>query len=516
MTSNTDTPPAAPPPTEERLFTNWSSEDSPRERANQQLQSARSIESRRTTSQTEQIERESGDVEELRHIPVSMMTVPSTQEQTNQVGARLIDHETNTTDVETRLPRDEVRTDVIQTHNQGIQVPSSSGELSSHSMYMEESLVRSNMPNNILQLDGPTSVCTRRRQPLPIAGRTTIPGDGYPDDSNSDSHNNRFCEDRKYLARRRYHEERGGRTPDRENNQGQGYPGRGGPPANGGPPDDGGPPDNGGPPDDGGLPDDGGPPDDEGPPGDGRPPRRPRRQGLPGPPRPPGPVHPIIVQQPQVTLDTYVLENTFGTVGQSMLQLARAQDQTNRYLQEHLQQGQMNMQVHTGALQQLATSNYQRNFDHIFASIPIYDGSNREDFFPWLECLEAACFYSGRNIKTEALGRSAGPVQNVIMALPNACSWKAIREELKRCFSDQTSLGHTATQLENMTQKPNEPLRLYIFRYSKIHKSVTKQDACYDTDPSRWFRFLTSITYTTIADKITRSENLPTKTATML
>ena len=203
-----------------------------------------------------------------------------------------------------------------------------------------------------------------------------------------------------------------------------------------------------------------------------------------------------------------MLENTFDTVGQSMLQLARAQDQTNRYLQEHLQQGQMNMQPHTGALQQLATSTYQWNFDHIFASIPIYDGSNREDFFPWLEHLEAACFYSGRNIKTEALGRSAGPVQNVIMALPDAHSWKAIREELKRCFSDQTSLGHAAAQLENMSQKPNEPLRLYIFRYSKIHKSVMKRDACYDTDPSRWFRFLTSITNTTITDKITRSENL--------
>ena len=60
-----------------------------------------------------------------------------------------------------------------------------------------------------------------------------------------------------------------------------------------------------------------------------------------------------------------------------------------------------------------------------------------------------------------------------------------------------------------MTQKPNEPLRLYIFRYSKIHKLVTKQDACYDTDPSRWFRLLTSITNTTIAGKITRSEFLP-------
>ena len=116
------------------------------------------------------------------------------------------------------------------------------------------------------------------------------------------------------------------------------------------------------------------------------------------------------MQQPEVTLDTTMLENTCGTVGQPMLQLARAQDQTNRYLQENLQQGQMNMQVHTGALQQLATSTYQRNFDHIFASKPIYDGSNREDFFPWLERLEAACFYSRRNIKTEALGRSAGPV----------------------------------------------------------------------------------------------------------
>ena len=220
-------------------------------------------------------------------------------------------------------------------------------------------------------------------------------------------------------------------------------------------------------------------------------------------------MRPIIVHTPQVTLDTSTLANTFNSVGQSILQLAREQDHTNRQLQQHIQQGQLNMQAHMGTLQQCATSTYQRNFDHIFVSIPIYDGSDREGFFLWLECLEATCFYSGRNIKTEALGRSMGPVQNVIMALPNARSWRAIRKKLKRCFSDQTSLRHAAAQLENMTQRPNEPLRLYIFRYSKIHKSVTKRDACYDTDPSRWFRFLTSITNTTITDKITRSEFLP-------
>ena len=80
-------------------------------------------------------------------------------------------------------------------------------------------------------------------------------------------------------------------------------------------------------------------------------------------------------------LGHHLLGNTFGTVGQSMLQLARAQDQTNRYLQEHLHQGQVNIQAHTGALQQLATSTYQRNFDHIFASIPIYDGISRKTSF---------------------------------------------------------------------------------------------------------------------------------------
>ena len=117
-----------------------------------------------------------------------------------------------------------------------------------------------------------------------------------------------------------------------------------------------------------------------------------------------------------------------------MLQLARVQDQTNCHLQQHIQQGQLNMQAHAGALHQLANSTHQRNYDHIFTSITIYDRSNREEFFPWLDHLEAACYHCERDIKTEALGRSAGPVQNVIMALPHNKSWSAIREELKHCF----------------------------------------------------------------------------------
>ena len=92
-----------------------------------------------------------------------------------------------------------------------------------------------------------------------------------------------------------------------------------------------------------------------------------------------------MVQQPQVVLDTTALENTFDNIGKSMLQLARVQDQTNCHLQQHIQQGKLIMQAHAGALHQLANSTHQRNYGHIFASIPIYDGSNREEFFPWLD-----------------------------------------------------------------------------------------------------------------------------------
>ena len=49
----------------------------------------------------------------------------------------------------------------------------------------------------------------------------------------------------------------------------------------------------------------------------------------------------------------------FDTMGQSMLQLARVQDQMNCHLQQHILQGQLNIQTHAGVLQELANSTHQ-------------------------------------------------------------------------------------------------------------------------------------------------------------
>ena len=71
-------PPVAPPPMEERLFTDWSSEGSPPERATQQVQSARSMEPSEITRQREPTERESENTREVIHVPESVMTSSST------------------------------------------------------------------------------------------------------------------------------------------------------------------------------------------------------------------------------------------------------------------------------------------------------------------------------------------------------------------------------------------------------------------------------------------------------
>ena len=83
-------------------------------------------------------------------------------------------------------------------------------------------------------------------------------------------------------------------------------------------------------------------------------------------------MRPIIAQTPQVTLDNTTLENTFDTVWQSMMQFARAQDQTNRQLQQHIQQGQANMQAHTRALHQLATSTSIKETSTIYSLVYPY------------------------------------------------------------------------------------------------------------------------------------------------
>ena len=168
-----------------------------------------------------------------------VMTFPSTHQQPSQVGTRLIDRETNMSEVELRTQREESRIDVLSGNNRDIQMPTSHSGISSHETYIiGGSPVRKHTTDVTPQLDGPTSVHMRRRPEQDHAQRTTmISRGGYPNESNSDSHDNRRPHDGRRPSGRRRYQEKSGRPLDRENSHDRRYSGRGRPPDDGGPPD---------------------------------------------------------------------------------------------------------------------------------------------------------------------------------------------------------------------------------------------------------------------------------------
>ena len=88
------------------------------------------------------------------------------------------------------------------------------------------------------------------------------------------------------------------------------------------------------------------------------------------------------------------------------------------------------------------------------------------------------------------MGKSTGKVLSTIMSIPQNYPWSILCRALVWEFSEFTSPAHATATLDNMQQEEGEPLKLYMHRYSVIHKMVTGMDAIQNTDPSHWMSFL--------------------------
>ena len=99
-----------------------------------------------------------------------VMTFPSACQQPSQVGTRLIDRETNTSDVEVRTQREEIKignlssNEVVISNDRDTQMPTSHSGLSSYDTKITGgSHIRTHTVEMIPQLDGLTSVCSRKK-----------------------------------------------------------------------------------------------------------------------------------------------------------------------------------------------------------------------------------------------------------------------------------------------------------------------------------------------------------------
>ena len=201
-------------------------------------------------------------------------------------------------------------------------------------------------------------------------------------------------------------------------------------------------------------------------------------------------------------LDTTGLENSFDQFGRTIFEVLSAQQRTNQKLEEQFRRANETQEYQAEAMQDMAQANFQMKYDHMFAGVPMYDGTDPDSFDDWLYQIESLCELSRRDVRVELMGRASAQVKRIIRSLPMDIEWEIARRELKRCLTEEKSRAHSAFKLAQIKQKPNENLRIFILRYQDLHSVATGKTAAEDTDPTHIIRFLGMMTNSEIARKI--------------
>ena len=203
-------------------------------------------------------------------------------------------------------------------------------------------------------------------------------------------------------------------------------------------------------------------------------------------------------------LDTTGLENSFDQFGQTIFEVLSAKQRTNQNLEEQFHRANETQEFQVETMQDMAQANFQMKFDHMFAGVPMYDGTDPDSFDDWLYQIESLCEVSHRDVRVELMGRASAKVKWIIRSLPVDIEWEIAQRELKRCLTEEKSRAHSAFKLAQIKQKPNENLRIFILRYQDLHTAATGKTAAEDTDPTHIIRFPGMMTNSEIARKITQ------------
>ena len=103
-------------------------------------------------------------------------------------------------------------------------------------------------------------------------------------------------------------------------------------------------------------------------------------------------------------LDTTGLENSFDQFGRTIFEVLSAQQRTNQNLEEQFQRANETQEYQAEAMQDMAQANFQMKFDHMFAGVPMYDGTDPDTFDDWLYQIESLCELSHRDVWVELMG----------------------------------------------------------------------------------------------------------------
>ena len=148
--------------------------------------------------------------------------------------------------------------------------------------------------------------------------------------------------------------------------------------------------------------------------------------------------------------DTTGLENSFDHFGRTMTEVLNPKQRANRNLEEQFRRANETQESQTEAMQDMAQVKYQMKFDHMFASVPIYDGTNPDSFDDWLYQIESLCEISQRDVRVELMGRASAHAKHIIEAYPRYSKEGAQkmleREKIKSTLCIQVGPDKTKAQ----------------------------------------------------------------------
>ena len=117
-----------------------------------------------------------------------------------------------------------------------------------------------------------------------------------------------------------------------------------------------------------------------------------------------------------------------------------------------------------------AQENKNARMDKQFEKVTVFDGSKPSECHPWLEEVHALCIQTGRPFHKMLLLCAGQAVHNFIMDMSPDAADDQIKNDLITGYSDLQGLGCKQAAYDNITQRPDEPLRSYIIRYSRLFK----------------------------------------------
>ena len=117
-----------------------------------------------------------------------------------------------------------------------------------------------------------------------------------------------------------------------------------------------------------------------------------------------------------------------------------------------------------------AQENKNARMDKQFEKVKVFDGSKPSECHPWLEEVHALCIQTGRPFRKMLLLCAGQAVHDFITDMSLEATDDQIKNDLITGYSDLQGLGCKQSAYDSIVQRPDEPLRSYIVRYSRLFK----------------------------------------------